>query len=311
MRPTRRSAYMAVGQTHAMTRREGWAQAEDGTRIAYRDHGGDGRGLVLLHGGGANLESMDQYADRLGGGRRTVAIDIRACGQSGDPERFRLRDAAADVAVVVSALDLGPVDVIGHSMGGFVGGWFATTHPSARVVSIDGFGPGMATIGSEADRAEFRGFQEGMKAAFFAMTEGPEVGDARWRDEQVEALCQMFPRIGYTAPNARAMAERNFVDLGDGSFYRRPPRHLFADAFEDDGEADILRMYREAACPTLIIRCTESGAPPVLDAELEGLRAANPRVTVLRLPLTHLAPAWDAIEEVATEIEGFLAAHPR
>jgi pimeloyl-ACP methyl ester carboxylesterase len=285
---------------------EGWVAAADGIPIAYRDHGGVGRGLVLLHGGGANLESMDQYAARLGSGRRAVAIDIRACGQSGDPVRFRLTDAAADVAVVVDALGLGPVDVVGHSMGGFVAGFYGSAHPTARIVSIDGFGPGMVTAGTQAERAEFRAFQAGMRAAFFAMTESPESGDQTWRDQQVEALCDVFPRIGYTAPNARAMAERNFVAEGS-LFRRRPPRHLFADAFEDDGEADILRMYRDVRCPTLIIRCTESGAPPLLDAELAALAAANQWVTVLALPLTHLAPAWDALEEVADHIEQFLA----
>lgn len=289
---------------------DGWTEAEDGTRIAFRDHGGEGRGLVLLHGGGANLESMDQFADRLGDGRRAVAIDVRACGQSGDPVRFRLTDAASDVAAVVEALELGPVDLVGHSMGGFVAGWFATAHPSARAVSIDGFGPGMVTVGSEADRAEFRAFQAGMKTAFFAMTEPPEAGDGAWRDAQVELLCELFPRIGYTAPNARSMAERSFVALDDGRFHRRPPRHLFADAFEDDGDTDILRMYRGVACPTLIIRCTESGAPAVLDDELDRLSTDNPLVSVLRLPLTHLAPAWDALEEVAFHIEGFFASHP-
>lgn len=285
---------------------EGWIEAADGTQIAYRDHGGTGRGLVLLHGGGANLESMDQYAQRLGAGHRTVAVDIRACGQSGDPLHFRLTDAARDIADVVEALGLGPVDVVGHSMGGFVAGFYGTAHPTARIVSIDGFGPGMVTVGTETERAEFRAFQAGMRAAFFAMTEPPESGDRAWRDQQVEALCEVFPRIGYTAPNARAMAERNFVV--DGNVHRRrPPRHLFADAFEDDGEADVLRMYRDVRCPTLIIRCTESGAPAVLDVELAALAAVNRSVTVLHLPLTHLAPAWDALEQVANHIDRFLA----
>jgi pimeloyl-ACP methyl ester carboxylesterase len=138
------------------------------------------------------------------------------------------------------------------------------------------------------------------------MTAAPESGDQAWRDEQVTQLCAVFARIGYTAPNARVMAERNFVADGD-HFRRRPPRHLFADAFEDDGDADILRMYRGVRCPTLIIRCTESGAPAALDAELAALAAANPSVTVLPLPLTHLAPAWDALEEVADHVERFLA----
>jgi pimeloyl-ACP methyl ester carboxylesterase len=285
---------------------EGWVAASDGTGIAYRDHGGSGRPLVLLHGGGANLESMDQYAERLGSGRRCVAIDLRACGRSGDPPRFRLIDAASDVASVVADLRLGAVDLVGHSMGGFVAGYYGTDHADCRVVSIDGFGPGMVTIGTDAERDEFRAFQTGTKAAFLAMSAPPESGDRAWRDNQVEALCDVFPRIGYTAPNARVMAERNLVELGGGVFQRRPPRHLFADAVEDDGDLDILRMYRHATCPTLIIRCTRSGAPAVLDTELDALAATNASVRVVRLPLTHLAPAWDAIDEVVAVIERFL-----
>jgi hypothetical protein len=116
----------------------------------------------------------------------------------------------------------------------------------------------------------------------------------------------MYPRIGYTAPNGRTMAERNFVDLGDGTFRRRPSRQLFADAFADDGEVDILRMYRNVKRPTLIMRCTESGAPAVLDLELDALASTNPFIEVIRLPCTHLAPAWDALDVVIPEVERFL-----
>ncbi|MGY1780654.1 alpha/beta fold hydrolase [Geodermatophilus sp. SYSU D01036] len=286
---------------------DGWLAASDGTRIAYRDHGGTGRGLVLLHGGGANLVSMDQYATRLGTSRRTVAIDVRSCGQSDDPPHFTLTDAAGDVATVVEQLGMGPADVVGHSMGGFVAGFYGTAHPDARIVSIDGFGPGTTTVGSAADRAEFRAFQGRMRAAFFQMTSAPDTGDRAWRDEQVDLLTELYPRMGYTAPNGRTMALRNFVDLGDGRFRRRPPRHLFADAFADDGDLDVLRMYRDVRCPTLIIRCTDSGAPAVLDRELAALSATNHMVEVLSLPLTHLAPAWDALDDVVAEIERFLA----
>lgn len=293
---------------------DGVVTASDGTAIAYRDHGGagssGGRTMVLLHGGGANLESMDQMADRLGGSRRCVALDIRACGRSGDPARFRLVDAASDVADVARALDLGPVDVVGHSLGGFVGGFHGTAHPDARVVSIDGFGPGMVTLGSPQDHAEFRAFQTGMREAFLAMTAPPETGDEAWRDAQVEAMCAAYPQMGYTAPNGRVMAERNLLDNGDGTWTRRPARHLFTDAFADDGDADVLRMYRHTRAPTLVIRCTESGAPAVLDVELDALAAANPQVRVLRMPLTHLAPAWEAIDDVVAEVERFLAATP-
>lgn len=290
---------------------DGSLVVRDGVRVAYRDHGGSGRGLVLLHGGGANLESMDQYAARVGDGRRSVAVDARACGQSGDPDHFRLVDVSVDVEELAGSLDLGPVDVVGHSLGGFVAGFYGTEHPEARVVSIDGFGPGMVIgAATDAERAEFRAFQSWMKHSFWEMTAPPEVGDRAWRDAQVEASCVALPRLGYTAPNVRRMAERNFVEREDGKYRRHPARLLFEDAFADDGELDVLRMYRHARCPTLVIRCTESGAPAVLDHELDRLVAGNPLVEVVRLPLTHLAPAWDALEQVAALVDDFFARAP-
>ena len=61
---------------------------------------------------------MNQFAERLGEGRTTVSFDARACGQSGDPERFAWADAVRDIECVVDRLDLDPVDIVGHSMGG-------------------------------------------------------------------------------------------------------------------------------------------------------------------------------------------------
>jgi pimeloyl-ACP methyl ester carboxylesterase len=291
-----------------MPKIDGRITAHDGVELAYRLYGsGSGRPLVLLHGGGANLVSMDQWAERLGGDRTVVSLDLRACGQSGDPARFRWADAVGDVESLVESLELAAIDIVGHSMGGFVAGFYATEHPDTRIVSIDGFGPGMPTVGDDNDRAEFAAFQQGMRAAFWAMTERPDEGDRSWRDAQVEALVQLFPRIGYTAPNAREMAERNLVDLGGGRFRRHPSRLLFEGGFADGGDRDILRMYRRVQYPALIVRCTGSGAPLVLDVELDTLQAANPHVEVVRLPLAHLAPAWDAIDDVAHVARNFLA----
>jgi pimeloyl-ACP methyl ester carboxylesterase len=69
-------------------------------------------------------------------------------------------------------------------------------------------------------------------------------------------------------------------------------------------------MYRNVTSPTLIIRCTDSGAPPVLDDELDALVEVNPWVNVVRLNLTHLAPAWDPLDEVAEVIARFFEDNP-
>lgn len=179
---------------------------------------------------------------------------------------------------------MGPVGVVGHSLGGFVAGFYGTANPDARIVSIDGFGPGMTTVGSAADRVEFRAFPNRMRAAFSQMTSAPDTGDRGWRDAQVALVTDQYPRMVNTAPNARTMALRNCVEVGDGRFRRRPPHHVFADAFADDGDLDVLRMYRDVRYPTLIIRCSRSGAPEVLDRELAALSATNRMVRVVSLP---------------------------
>jgi hypothetical protein len=94
---------------------------------------------------------------------------------------------------------------------------------------------------------------------------------------------------------------------GHGRFRRHPSRLLFEGGFADGGDRDVLRMYRELTSPALLVRCTRSGAPSVLDLELDALAATNARIDVVRLPVTHLAPAWDALDDVVAVIRPFLA----
>jgi len=73
----------------------------------------------------------------------------------------------------------------------------------------------------------------------------------------------------------------------------RRPRH----------PADVPRLQG----PLLIVRCTDSGEPGVLDRELDLLERANPNVEVVRRGLKHLAPAWDAIDDIVGVARDFLS----
>jgi pimeloyl-ACP methyl ester carboxylesterase len=106
--------------------------AHDGVQVAYRMWGGsNGRGIVLLHGGGAHSRWWDHIAPLLAADRRVIAVDLAGHGDSGRRESYTFDGWARDVLAVVAdaGLDSPPV-VIGHSMGGIVTLRLAAMHGS-------------------------------------------------------------------------------------------------------------------------------------------------------------------------------------
>lgn len=290
---------------------DGRVTASDGVSIAYRDYGGDGPGLVLLPGIGGNLEALDGTAERLGVGRHTVSIDPRGCGQSGDAEQFRWQDTVTDVEDVIAGLTLRDADVVGHSMGGVIAGYYGTKHPQTRVVSVDGFGAGVASQGTAEDVAALTRFMDWARASLLAMTAPPEHGDLAWKRSQVQAIREALTAMGYHAPHRDRMIERQFVARPDGTYRRHPARQIIddmiTDAFGQDPPRDILDMFRGCTGPILIIRCTGSNWPAVLDAELDDLATTRPNIRVVRLPLTHTEPVTAGVDQAAAEILRFFA----
>jgi len=86
--------------------------------------------VVLLHGLGAtaDLNWSSSFA-ALSGSFRVVAPDLRGHGDAPQPGPFTLEDAADDVAELVDALSLGPVIVVGYSMGGAIAQLMCHRHP--------------------------------------------------------------------------------------------------------------------------------------------------------------------------------------
>jgi len=94
----------------------------DAVPVAYRMWGDPaGRGIVLVHGGGAHSRWWDHIAPLLAADRRVIAIDLSGHGDSGRREYYSFDGWARDVLAVTedAGLDAPPV-VIGHSMGGIV-----------------------------------------------------------------------------------------------------------------------------------------------------------------------------------------------
>lgn len=90
----------------------------NGLRLHYRDWGGAGRPIVLLHGLASNARIWDFVAPRLTAAARVIALDQRGHGGSeGPPQGYGFDEVCADLTAALLALDLRRPLIVGHSWG--------------------------------------------------------------------------------------------------------------------------------------------------------------------------------------------------
>ena len=97
----------------------------DGVSIAWQEWGqGDGPPLVLCHGYTGSSFDFSLEIPALATGRRVVALDLRGHGRStatGALDSYTLAQLASDLIGLLDVVGAGgPVDLLGHSMGGVV-----------------------------------------------------------------------------------------------------------------------------------------------------------------------------------------------
>jgi pimeloyl-ACP methyl ester carboxylesterase len=119
--------------------------ATNGVTIHVRS-GGSGPAVVLLHGYGETGDMWAPLAADLARDHTVVVPDLRGLGLSSKPGGgFDKKTQAEDVDGVMTALGLGPADVVAHDIGNMVAFQFAARHPERvrRLVLIDAPIPGV------------------------------------------------------------------------------------------------------------------------------------------------------------------------
>lgn len=97
-----------------------------GARFAW-DEQGEGDPLVLLHGlGGWGWHSS---LPLLGERYRAIAPYLRGFGESTGDLDYRMEDLAGDLVEFITTTELGPVPIVGHSLGAMVAQVMGTDHP--------------------------------------------------------------------------------------------------------------------------------------------------------------------------------------
>ena len=113
----------------------------NGLTFHFRDWGGAGPPLVLLHGLASNCRIWDLTAPQLTSRFTVYALDQRGHGQTDGPDHgYDFPSVCGDLLAFTQALDLERPLLAGHSWGGNVVLQYAVDHPDATsgVVMVDG-----------------------------------------------------------------------------------------------------------------------------------------------------------------------------
>jgi len=103
------------------------------------DSVGDGPPLLILHGLFGWSRNWQSVARALAGRYRVFTVDLRNHGRSPHTTAMDYTLMAADVAALIDTEGLGPVTLVGHSMGGKTAMTLALTQPTVvgRLVVVD------------------------------------------------------------------------------------------------------------------------------------------------------------------------------
>jgi pimeloyl-ACP methyl ester carboxylesterase len=99
-------------------------------RLHVRRQRAAGRPLLYLHGLGASGVVWQSFARRLNPPWQAICPDLRGHGESDHPiVGYEAEDYARDIARLIDQLGLGPLPVIGHSLGALVAIALAVSDP--------------------------------------------------------------------------------------------------------------------------------------------------------------------------------------
>ena len=232
------------------------AQVEvDGTPVNYVDLGsGEDEPAVFVHGLGGQWQNWLENLPRIAEQRRVLALDLPGFGLSPEPrERITIQGYGRTVEGFCRELDLGPVELVGNSMGGFVAAETAIQVPGrvSRLVLVSAAGI------SSASTARTPILSFGRVAAALASNTA-----ARHRQLAARPLSRHLS-LAFVARHPRLIS----ADLAYEGFFKGTGKRGFEDALRACLEYDFRERLPEVGSPTLIIWGANDAIIPVRDAE--------------------------------------------
>jgi len=245
-------------------------------RLHYLDWGNlEKPPLLLVHGGRDHARNWDWTAQVLRDDWHVIAIDHRGHGDSEwvSDGNYSASDMVYDIAQLVHQLDLAPVTIVAHSLGGQVCLRYAGIYPEMvrKLVAIEGLGPSPKVISklfAKPYRERVREWIEKKRASAGRIPRKyATIGDA---------LARMRGENTYlTADQAEHLTIHGVNRNEDGTFSWKFDPHLNNWPVET-GYEELNSVWEAITCPTLLLYGANSWASnPETDGRLRYFSTAS------------------------------------
>lgn len=230
-------------------------------KLHYADWGNEGAPpLLLVHGGRDHCRSWDWVAEKLAGRYHVIAPDLRGHGDSAwAPDgNYEMGAFVYDLAQLIHQLDLAPVTIVAHSMGGNISLRYTGLYPEnvKALVAIEGLGPSPKVLTQRAETPFAERFRKWIDDKRQAAGRQPK----RYATLD-DALARMAAENSYLTPEqARHLTIHGINRNEDGSWSWKFDNYLNVWPTVDLPQEDIEALWRAITCPTLLLYGANSWA---------------------------------------------------
>ncbi len=246
-------------------------------RLHYVDWGNpDKPPLLLLHGGRDHCRNWDWVVAELRDDWHIIAPDLRGHGDSQwSPDgNYTMAAYVYDLAQLIHQLQLAPLTIVGHSLGGNIALRYAGLYPEnvRKLVAIEGLGPSPKLL---AERSK----------------EPPAERMRRWIEEQrqlagrqprryasiEEAIARMQESNRHLTPEqARHLTVHGISQNEDGTYSWKFDNYVRVMPPYEMTPEMIQQLWGRISCPTLLVWGEESWASnPAEDGRVNYFRNAR------------------------------------
>ena len=211
--------------------------------------------LLLLHGGRDHARNWDWVALALRDSYHIMAPDLRGHGDSewARGGQYAMIDYVLDVAQLLEQLQLFPITIIGHSLGGSIACQYSGVYPERvqRLVAIEGLGPPPRHVRRGPAYERMREWIAQMRS--YA---GRHVRRYASLDEAVQRLQEANKRL--TAEQAYHLTLHGTYRNEDGTYTWKFDNYVRSQSPYAFNIEEARSIWQRITCPTLLLRGTES-----------------------------------------------------